>query len=101
MLAVSRPMAAPSEPRSAPAVLEYHERSKHRLGHYAPGPGGLDWANQPNAFREFDGAPRIELPLSAAELPTRYDNVRRGALPVPSVFDRRNIGILFELALGL
>ena len=82
-------------------VLEYHERSKHRLERYAPGPGGLEWANQPNPFREFEGAPRIELLLSAGELPTRYDEVRRGALPVPSPFDRHNIGILFELALGL
>src|SRR5207253_4933501 len=27
-------------------LFEYHQRSKHRINHYAPGPTGLDWANQ-------------------------------------------------------
>jgi SagB-type dehydrogenase family enzyme len=82
-------------------VLEYHERSKHRLNRYAPGPGGLDWANQPNAFREFRGAPRIALPLAADTLYARYNDVRRGALPRPRHPDLDNVAILLELALGL
>jgi SagB-type dehydrogenase family enzyme len=85
----------------APLVLEYHERSKHRLNRYAPGPGRLDWANQPNPFREFEGAPRIQLPFAADNLDTRYKDVRRGALPRPRPFDLDNVAILFELALGL
>ena len=82
-------------------VLEYHERSKHRLNRYAPGPGGLDWANQPNPFREFEGAPRIQLPFAADNLDTRYKDVRRAALPRPRPFDLENVAILLELALGL
>ncbi len=34
-------------------LSDYHERSKHRLTRYAPGPGGLDWANQPDPFRYY------------------------------------------------
>jgi hypothetical protein len=30
---------------------------------YAPGPGYMDWANQPDPFRRFSGAGNIELPL--------------------------------------
>ncbi|MBV1788514.1 SagB/ThcOx family dehydrogenase [Marinobacterium sp. D7] len=41
----------------------YHRLSKHRLDSYAPGPETLDWDDQPNVFRSFDGAPRIALPL--------------------------------------
>ena len=83
------------------ALLEYHERSKHRLNRYAPGPGGLDWANQPNPFREFVGAPKIELPLGSKSLATRYDDVRRGILTPPRAFDLASVTILLELALGL
>jgi len=83
------------------SLVEYHERSKHRVNHYAPGPGELDWATQPNPFREFRGAPQIGLPLAADTLATRYNDVRRGNLPPPRAFDLRNIAILFELSLGL
>ena len=48
-------------------VIEYHQRSKHHVSRYAPGPPGLDWANQPEPFRVFAGAHRIELPLASAD----------------------------------
>ncbi len=87
---------------SAREVVElYHERSKHRLNRYAPGPGSLDWANQPNPFREFAGAPRTGLPLISDRLATRYNDVRRGHLPTPRAFDVESIATLFELSLGL
>jgi hypothetical protein len=60
-----------------PSLFEYHQRSKHRVNHYAPGPGGLDWANQPDPFREFDGAPQIKLRLLADSLTTRYNYYSR------------------------
>src|SRR5438046_2810469 len=44
-------------------TLAYHERTKHHLHRYAPGPDHLDWATQPDPFRTFAGAPAIELPL--------------------------------------
>ena len=83
------------------ALLGYHERSKHRLDRYAPGPGRLDWANQPDPFREFEGAPRTRLPLAADGLAVRYDDVRRGNLPPPRAFDLESVATLFELSLGL
>ncbi|HEB27767.1 MAG TPA: SagB/ThcOx family dehydrogenase [Porticoccus sp.] len=42
-------------------VLNYHESTKHHLGHYARSLGYLDWANQPNPFRCYEGAPCIAL----------------------------------------
>ena len=62
-------LARPSPSSMADYTLsDYHERSKHRLNRYAPGPGRLDWANQPNPFRRYEGAMRIELPLLADDL---------------------------------
>ena len=40
----------------AQARLEYHERSRHRVNQYAPGPMRLDWADPPDPFRAFRGA---------------------------------------------
>ena len=83
------------------ALLEFHERSKHRINRYAPGPGRLDWANQPDPFREFAGVPRIRLPLAADTLTTRFNDVRSGQPPSARAFELESIAILFELALGL
>jgi SagB-type dehydrogenase family enzyme len=82
-------------------ILEYHDRSKHHLRGYAPGPGYLDWANQPDPFRSYVGAPRIELQLAADRLPTRFNELRTGRLPLPWPFSRDSIAILFELSLAI
>jgi SagB-type dehydrogenase family enzyme len=83
------------------SLSDYHERSKHRPNRYAPGPGRLDWANQPNPFRRYEGAARIELPLPADHLDTRFGALRRGRMPAPHAFDLDSIATLFELSLGL
>jgi len=82
-------------------LLEYHQRSKHRVDHYAPGPAGLDWANQPDPFRAFPGAARHKLALAADSLATRYNELRQGELPPACRFDRDDLAVLFELSLGL
>lgn len=82
-------------------VLDYHDRSKHRLERYAPGPGYLDWANQPDPFRSYRGAPRLALPLGGDDPDTSFAQLRAGRLPPPAPLDLRHVGILFELSLGL
>jgi hypothetical protein len=54
------------------AIARYHERSKHRPGRFAPGPGFMDWANQPDPFRRYEGAPVVELPLADDGLGTSW-----------------------------
>ena len=87
--------------RLSDALLQYHDRSKHRVNRYAPGPRELDWIAQPNPFREFHGAPRVNLLLAADTFHTRYNEVRCGALPSAYGIDLRNLSILFDLSLGL
>ena len=82
-------------------LSDYHERSKHRLNRYALGPGQLDWANQPNPFRRYEGAARIELPLVADDLETRFSALRGGRQAAPREISLDSIAILFELSLGI
>ena len=37
------------------AVLRYHERTKHQFHRYARSADTLDWVNQPNPFRRYEG----------------------------------------------
>lgn len=42
-------------------VIAYHEATKHHYRAYAPGPGILDWATQPDPFRRYAGAELLAL----------------------------------------
>ncbi|MDP2194722.1 MAG: nitroreductase, partial [Rhodocyclaceae bacterium] len=81
-------------------VRAYHERSKHHLDRYAPGPGGLDWATQPDPFRRYAGAPELTLQLLDADLPVSWDDLCAAAVP-PQALNADNIAILLQLSLGL
>lgn len=48
-------------------VIRYHEETKHQFSRYAKSLGYLDWANQPNPFRRYIGAPLIPLPILKPE----------------------------------
>lgn len=47
-------------------IRAYHETTKHHYRSFAAGPGRLDWANQPEPFRRYDGAPLIALERDGA-----------------------------------
>jgi len=82
-------------------VLRYHEQTKHHTDRFAPSPGYLDWATQPDPFRTFEGAPILELPLGADRIETTYDDLyaAEAVRPHPARLD--SVAALFELALGL
>ena len=82
-------------------VRAYHERSKHQLERYAPGPGGLDWATQPDPFRRYEGAPLLELPLLAGELSVSWDELFAVSGVAPQAFNAASVGGMLELSLGL
>ena len=82
-------------------TLAYHQRTKHHLHQYARSPGYLDWATQPDPFRTYAGATRIELDLLGNRVTSSYgDLFRPGAIP-PQTIGVETIGVLFELSLGL
>jgi SagB-type dehydrogenase family enzyme len=66
------------------AVMRYHQQTKHHFFRYARSLGMLDWANQPDPFRRYVGAPLIALPRLTPEdapaSPPHDDLYRDGAI---------------------
>jgi SagB-type dehydrogenase family enzyme len=82
-------------------VRRYHERSTHHPGRYAAGPGFLDWANQPEPFRTWAGAPVVELPLAGDDAWATWGDLHRAGSVAPRPLDRPSLGAFLELALGI
>jgi SagB-type dehydrogenase family enzyme len=82
-------------------VLAYHERSKHHLHRYARSLGFMDWANQPDPFRTYAGAPAVDLRPGADAVVTPFRDLFIPGAVFPRRTDGVGIGLLFELALGL
>ncbi len=89
-------------PDSLRQVLDYHEATKHRFEGFAPGPGFLDWATQPDPFRRYAGARLIPLqPIAPADAPG-YDAVfTPGQQPAPAPVNHHSISQLFFDCLAL
>ncbi len=85
---------AASDNERAQVALAYHERTKHRPERYAAGPETLDWTNQPDPFRIYQGSPTLQLPLCAGRMAQAF-----GAAPASLSLDA--LGALLELSLGL
>jgi SagB-type dehydrogenase family enzyme len=86
------------------AVMRYHERSKHHFNRFAPGPGGLDWANQPDPFRRYAGAALTRLPILGPDeepVSPAYESLyERGAVQ-SAPLNIRTLSRLLEYALAL
>ncbi len=109
MNADNQPPAPGSLDESHPAdpvvrVIQYHIRTKHQYGRYARSLGFLDWVNQPDPFRRFEGAELIPLPLLTPEeepvSPPYTAIFEPGAVPVHPV-TMRTLSRFFEFALAL
>lgn len=85
-------------------VLRYHIRTKHHFNRYARSLGYLDWANQPDPFRRFDGAQLIDLPLLKPDeepVSPAYDAIfERGTVPCRPI-SLSTLSRFFEFALAL
>ncbi|MDZ4733230.1 MAG: SagB/ThcOx family dehydrogenase [Nitrospirota bacterium] len=86
-------------------VIRYHVQTKHHFNRYARALGYLDWANQPDPFRRFEGASLLSLPLLKPEeepLSPAYDaTYRAGAVLPPQPISLRTLSRFFEFALAL
>ncbi|MDX2471985.1 MAG: SagB/ThcOx family dehydrogenase, partial [SAR324 cluster bacterium] len=79
-------------------ITEYHEHSKHYPGAYADALPFLDWDNQPDPFRSWEGCSEIELPFS-----------QKTDTPALNLFQKSDtqelnletLGAFLELSLGL
>jgi SagB-type dehydrogenase family enzyme len=85
-------------------VFQYHEQTKHQFFRYARSAGHLDWANQPDPFRRFRGAPTYALPILRPDEEPRapsYDDLYRpGTVPCHPM-SLRTLSRFFECALAI
>ena len=82
-------------------VINYHNRTKHRLERYAQGPESIDWEDQPDQFRRFSGCGIIALPKPGAELEPLFTDLDKPETIAAKPLNRVNVGLLLELAYGL
>ena len=61
----------------------------------------MDWENQPDPFRTYEGAPIVELPLAGDDLDAPWDELHTPGAVSSRPLDRSSLGALLELALGL
>jgi SagB-type dehydrogenase family enzyme len=82
-------------------IFDYHQVSKHSQRAFAPGPGYLDWATQPDPFRRYSGARLLPLDhISPAEGPGYDAGFALHQVPTAAL-DRRSISQLFLDSLAL
>ena len=86
-------------------VIHYHERTKHRINHYARSLGYLDWVTQPNPFRVYEGAVvyRLRQPNPAKE--PAYDDLFGGTAAASKisscVLDMDSVSQFFYYSLAI
>ena len=107
-MSTEQPLSAvPIEPVSTDPVdrvINYHVRTKHHFHKYARSLGFLDWANQPNPFRRFEGAELVRLPLLANDEEPRsplYDAIYQRGVVSSKPLTTGTLSRFVELALGL
>jgi SagB-type dehydrogenase family enzyme len=81
-------------------VLQYHESTKHHFNRFAASLGYLDWANQPDPFRRYPGAPLIELSRQPVAAAVPYTALYDGAAD-PAPLDGRSLGEFLRCSMGL
>ena len=82
-------------------IFDYHQRTKHNLNRYAASLGYMDWATQPDPFRNYKGARLVKLPL-AFENPTMSYNAIMSEAHLPSApLTLESIAQLFQFSLGI
>jgi SagB-type dehydrogenase family enzyme len=82
-------------------TLLYHEQTKHHYQRYARSPGFLDWANQPNPFRFYEGVTAVRLPLLQKDIASEHRALYERGRNAFQDFTRETLGAFLELSLGL
>lgn len=89
--------------KSTPAqnIIHYHEVTKHHPNRYARSTGFLDWENQPEPFRLFEGAAILGFPFCKNDLDVEYSCLFERGKNRFHEFSFKNVGLLMELSMGL
>jgi SagB-type dehydrogenase family enzyme len=85
----------------ASLALAYHRRTTHRPERYAAGPETLDWDEQPDPFRVYEGAPRTVLALATDHLTASFADLHRPGAVAPRPLTLEGVAALLRLSFGL
>jgi SagB-type dehydrogenase family enzyme len=85
----------------AETILAYHAATRHHFQRYARSAGRMDWANQPNPFRIYEGAERVPLPLPGADPDLPYAHLYACERPAPHALSMAGLGSFLALSMGL
>merc|ERR1711879_129940 len=81
----------------------YHNNTKHSQQRYARSLGYMDWATQPNPYREYSNTKKIVLPLSFDNKTLEYSQIfkqeKANTLSAPLCIE--SISQFFQFSLGL
>ncbi|HEV8552508.1 MAG TPA: SagB/ThcOx family dehydrogenase [Casimicrobiaceae bacterium] len=85
-------------------VVRYHQETKHHFSRYARSLGYMDWANQPDPFRRYEGSPFSVLPLlqpDDAPFSPLYEDLYRGKAIASTSVTVRSLSRFFEYSLAI
>jgi SagB-type dehydrogenase family enzyme len=99
--ALSVPADRIAQQDPADIILEYHEETKHHYHRFARSLGYLDWDNQPNPFRRFEGSPLKMLPLLPISESPSYASLFNPQNMSPEPVDVNTISRFFRNSLAI
>ncbi|MFQ5503561.1 MAG: SagB/ThcOx family dehydrogenase [Planctomycetota bacterium] len=82
-------------------AIRYHERTKHHFDRFARSRGYMDWANQPDPFRRYAGAPLLPLPIRGDPGGPRYDAVYDPGALCPHALDLAGLSELLYRSMAI
>ena len=82
-------------------VKAYHEQTKHHPQRYARSLGYLDWDNQPDPFRLFEGASQMKLPLINKDRDLPYSTLYESVKNSPDSISIDSVASMLELSMGI
>jgi SagB-type dehydrogenase family enzyme len=89
---------------SLEVVMRYHQETKHHFSRYARASGSMDWANQPDPFRRFEGSPLIPLPVLKPDdvpLSPLYEDLYRSGAITSAPVTIRALSRFLEFSLAI
>jgi len=80
-------------------VLHYHATTKHSQQCYAKSLGYMDWAMQPNPFREYADTQKIKLPLATSNTTLPYSLIDEDVPSAPLL--KESLAQFLEFSMGI
>jgi len=81
-------------------IFRYHEETKHSQKRYARSLGYMDWANQPNPYRNYKGSKELLLPLADVHVTLPYHLIFEKNMPsAPLLID--SISQFLQFSMGV